>query len=321
MCENNHKNLHISILKKYQIGNTEQVLMINGANRANPLLLFLHGGPGTAQIGYARHFQKELEQHFTVVNWDQRGAGLSYSKQVLKRSMTIRQFTEDAIEIAEMLVNSFKVQKIYLAGYSWGALLALTVLQTRPDLFYAYYGISQVVNVREEEQAAYRCLEEMNHENKKSIPAILLRLIGPPPWNKQIRHEIFRLCIELRRGGFTHKRQQAIKIFSQMLFGKEYGVKGCLQYIRGQSFSSRTLMDELYHFDAFKSVPSIKVPCCFISGRHDLIIPGTIPESYCQRLSAPDKSWHWFENSAHSPHLEEPKLFADILSTHGRYHL
>lgn len=111
MCENNHKNLHISILKKYQIGNTEQVLMINGANRANPLLLFLHGGPGTAQIGYARHFQKELEQHFTVVNWDQRGAGLSYSKQVLKRSMTIRQFTEDAIEIAEMLVNSFKVQK------------------------------------------------------------------------------------------------------------------------------------------------------------------------------------------------------------------
>lgn len=166
MCENNHKNLHISILKKYQIGNTEQVLMINGANRANPLLLFLHGGPGTAQIGYARHFQKELEQHFTVVNWDQRGAGLSYSKQVLKRSMTIRQFTEDAIEIAEMLVNSFKVQKIYLAGYSWGALLALTALQERPDLFYAYYGISQVVNVREEEQAAYRCLEEMNHENK-----------------------------------------------------------------------------------------------------------------------------------------------------------
>lgn len=115
----------IAIMKELSIGNTKQMLMINGVDVKNPLLLFLHGGPGTPQIGYVRHYQKELEQYFTVVHWDQRGSGLSYSKRISHHSMTINHFIKDTIQVTQWLLAHFSKSKLYLAGHSWGSILAL----------------------------------------------------------------------------------------------------------------------------------------------------------------------------------------------------
>lgn len=114
----------IAIMKELSIGNTKQMLMINGVDVKNPLLLFLHGGPGTPQIGYVRHYQKELEQYFTVVHWDQRGSGLSYSKRISHHSMTINHFIKDTIQVTQWLLAHFSKSKLYLAGHSWGSILA-----------------------------------------------------------------------------------------------------------------------------------------------------------------------------------------------------
>ncbi len=110
----------IAIMKELSIGNTKQMLMINGVDVKNPLLLFLHGGPGTPQIGYVRHYQKELEQYFTVVHWDQRGSGLSYSKRISHHSMTIDHFIKDTIQVTQWLLAHFSKSKLYLVGHSWG---------------------------------------------------------------------------------------------------------------------------------------------------------------------------------------------------------
>ncbi|MDY7046983.1 alpha/beta hydrolase, partial [Virgibacillus sp. M23] len=91
--------------------------------------------------------------------------------------------------------------------------------------------------------------------------------------------------------------------------------------LNGLRFSKKHLTDELYRFNAFRSVPSIKVPCVFISGKHDLIVPAEISKQYYQELVAPEKRWVQFENSAHTPHIEEPSLFASTLSRHESYHL
>lgn len=92
-------------------------------------------------------------------------------------------------------------------------------------------------------------------------------------------------------------------------------------FLNGLRFSKKHLTDELYRFNAFTSVPSIKVPCVFISGKHDLIVPAEISKQYYQELEAPEKRWFQFENSAHTPHIEEPSLFANTLSRHARHHL
>ncbi|MCC8353624.1 alpha/beta fold hydrolase [Bacillus sp. AF23] len=310
------ENTSISFMKKLWIENTKQMLMINGNDKANPLLLFLHGGPGASQIGFIRSYQKELEQHFTVVNWDQRGSGLSYTKQIPQSSMTISQIIKDTIQVTEWLLDHFSKPKVYLAGHSWGSLLALHVLQERPDLFHAYYGISQVTNTQLEEKMAYDSLRKTNR-----FLSVALGLLGPPPWNKKIQHFIFRVCIELSRGGFTHHRRHILTVLCQLLAGNEYGIKNISRFIRGQRFSAKYLTDDLFRFDAFNSVSSIKVPSFFISGRHDLIVPAETSKQYYQFVDAPEKRWHYFKNSAHTPHIEEPSLFANTLSKHAVYHL
>lgn len=124
MNDNFKKTNRISMLQQLLINGSEQTIMINGDDRSNPLLLFLHGGPGTPQIGYARKYQNKLEKHFTVVNWDQRGAGLSYSKEIPGSSMTLDQLTADTIHLTERLCKQFSRQNIYrrlFVGVSSGA--------------------------------------------------------------------------------------------------------------------------------------------------------------------------------------------------------
>ncbi|MBU2661654.1 alpha/beta fold hydrolase [Bacillus cabrialesii] len=315
------KKRSIAIMKELSIENTKQMLMINGANTKNPLLLFLHGGPGTPQIGYVRHYQKELEEHFTVVHWDQRGSGLSYSKRISHHSMTISHFVNDAIQVTQWLLDHFSKTKLYLAGHSWGSLLALHVLRQRPGLFYAYYGISQVVNPHLEESAAYQYIREISDRKRASIRSSLIRFIGAPPWKKGIQHFIYRFCVEMGRGGLTHHHHQSLAVLFRMLTGHEYGIRNMHKFLNGLRFSKKHLTKELYQFNAFASVPSIKVPCFFISGKHDLIVPSEISKQYYQALEAPEKLWFQFENSAHNPHIEEPSLFASTLSNHALYHL
>ena len=237
----NFKTKRISMLQQLLINDSEQTIMINGDDKSNPLLLFLHGGPGTPQIGYARKYQSELEKHFTVVNWDQRGAGLSYSNEIPGSSMTLDQLTADTIHLTERLCKQFNRQKIYIAGYSWGSVLALHVLQERPDLYDGYIGISQVVNIQKEETEAYRLLTDWSEERKHRLLQKTLRFIGAPPWNSQLQRSLFLLCIEMKGGGFTHNPIGALKAGGRMLFGEPYGVRGSFLAARGQMFSLKHL--------------------------------------------------------------------------------
>src|SRR5205085_1392132 len=103
-----------------------------------------------------RAFQTPLEKRFTVVQWDQRGAGKSYSPRVPKSGMTVDQFVSDTCELAEWLRRNFRQEKIVLAGHSWGTIIGTLAVQKRPDLFSAYVGIGQVVDVVEGEKISYQ---------------------------------------------------------------------------------------------------------------------------------------------------------------------
>ena len=109
-------------LKKWLIGGIDQWILMkeDETSETKPVLLFLHGGPGSAQISYIDSFHEELDQDFTVVHWDQRGAGLSYQENLPDESMTIQQFIEDTIELTEKLLSHLGHSKLYIAGYSSG---------------------------------------------------------------------------------------------------------------------------------------------------------------------------------------------------------
>ena len=136
----------ISLLEKVSIGGTNQWITVRGEDRRNPILLYLHGGPGHAEMGSNPRF-KELEKRYVVVNWDQRGSGKSFSPNLSKETLNVDQFLSDTHEMVEMLKKRFGREKIYLVGHSWGSLLGMIEISKHPESLYAYVGVGQFADL------------------------------------------------------------------------------------------------------------------------------------------------------------------------------
>src|SRR5579883_3063068 len=166
------------------IGGIEQWITIHGTDSANPVLLVLHGGPGDALSPYANSLFPGWDKDFTMVEWDQRGAGRTYGKTgpSIESTMTIERMTKDGVEIAQYLTQHLGKRKLVLAGGSWGAILGMHMVHARPDLFYAFVAQSVVVNFKNELSVSYARVLEMAEaaNDQKTITA--LNSIGPPLW-------------------------------------------------------------------------------------------------------------------------------------------
>src|SRR5918998_1585470 len=131
-----------------RIGGIDQWIQIRGEDRDNPVLLVLHGGPGWSNATFTLPL-RSWEKHFTVVQWDQRGSGKTFGKhgKMGSGTMTIDRMAQDGIEVAEFVSKHLKKEKIILFAHSWGTVLGIPMISKRPDLFTAYVGTGQVVNM------------------------------------------------------------------------------------------------------------------------------------------------------------------------------
>ena len=165
------------------IGRIEQWISIRGEDIANPILLILHGGPGNAMTGLTYAHFRPLEAHFTVVQWDQRGAGKTFGRNGKAGSgeMSIARMAQDGIELVELVRADLGKDKVVLVGLSWGSILGTEMARLRPDLFSAYVGSGQVVDMPRGEQISYDALlaRLQGRSGTKAIAA--LEAIGPPP--------------------------------------------------------------------------------------------------------------------------------------------
>ncbi|MHB1628616.1 MAG: alpha/beta fold hydrolase [Bacilli bacterium] len=302
----------IAILEKAQINGWEQWLLIRGQDTRNPILLFLHGGPGTAQIAWARYYQKRLEKHFVVVNWDQRGAGLSFSERMPTQLMTIDQFVEDVRFLTESLLERFQQNKVFIVGQSWGSIIGMRAVARYPDLFHAYAGVGQVACMMDNEEISYRFVmgTARNSGNLKAIRE--LESIGQPPYQDHHALAIQRRWLQ-RFKGTIHGTSLARFMLMNLLRTTEYKARDWVAWVKGGSYSLKNLWAEIMTVDFFNEVPELLVPVYFCLGRHDYTVPSELAEKYLQALTAPHKELIWFENSAHAPNVEEPEHFQDVL--------
>ena len=140
------------------LGGARQVVNVRGADRNNPILIFIHGGPGAVEMPFAWAFQRPWEDFFTVVQYDQRGAGRSFLLEDPKKiapTLTIERYRDDAIELIELLRKRYDKRKVFLLGHSWGSIVGLSVAAKRPDLLFAYVGMGQYIDSKRGERTGY----------------------------------------------------------------------------------------------------------------------------------------------------------------------
>lgn len=306
----------ISEIVRTEIGGVEQGMIIKGKNKNNPVILFLHGGPGNPEYVLNKEYNIGLEDYFTVCWWDQRGSGMSYNTSIKKGSITLEQMILDTVEVTNYLRERFGQDKIYIMGHSWGSFLGINTVSKYPDLYQAYLGIGQVTNQFESEKLGYNLMLERAKElgDQKTIDKFRKYSLTTP---EDITTNYLMLRSETmnKQGhGVFHIEQSKMKLLMPILKANEYTLKDKYGYVAGSLLCLEQPMNQSqYTTDLNKTIPSLEVPVYIFHGIYDDQVSFNLSLQYYEKLKAPKKAFYQFNHSAHSPYMEEPNKFMQII--------
>ncbi len=314
---------NINRLVRVALGGVDQGILMQGNDSTKPVLLVLHGGPGYAMMPLMHENNTVLEDHFIVVNWDQLGAGLSYSPAISEERISLAQLISDARELTTYLKTEFNQQKIYLMGHSFGTVLAMYMVEQAPDDYYAIASVGQVVNVIENEQLSYDFALEASIADGNVLAVEALSSVGRPDDDGEYQVESgYEVTAQWMAyyGGDLYGKTSTDEI-EQAILNSDIYKEYQQQWLDGWELSQSLFNDTaVWEFDFRTDLPSIDVPVYFLTGRHDYDTPFVLVNEYYQLLSAPKKELIWFESSAHFPFYEEPELFNQALIDRFQHH-
>ena len=302
----------IAVLEMVPVGGIPQNIWLRGVSRSNPALILLHGGPGASESALFRHYNSELEQHFLVVYWEQRGTGRSYHTDIPPQSMNINQLVSDLDEVVDRVRQRFGKDKVVLLGHSWGTVLGTIYAARHPRKVAAYVGVAQVADVPRARQLSWEFAisEARRRGNAGAISE--LETIGPPPYASVDEMLATGKWVE-RFGGMFHTGLSTGKLIWAALNTDEANLVDLIKFGRGNRFSLVQLEDEISRLNLSASYRSFSVPVFFLLGRYDRNTSAVLAEHYFETIDAPQKRLVWFEQSAHNPPLEEPGKFNRVL--------
>lgn len=307
---------------KARIGGIDQWINVRGQDRANPMLLFVHGGPASPSMPTTWQWQRPVEEYFTVAHYDQRGVGKTLrasDAEAVAGTIRIDRFVDDAIEVAEHLRAKYGKDKLILVGHSWGTIVATRAALKRPELFHAYVGIGQVASVRENERISFEfgMAQARKHNNTEALKE--MEAIAPYPGDQPITRE---RIITARKwpqhyGGLSAYRSDSKYYYSGPILSPEYEQADWKAINEGSLLTLGRVLQEWTEVD-FSGIKQFPIPIVQFLGRHDYTTPTEPVVKWMAQLKAPSKHSVWFEHSAHMMPWEEPGKTLTSLLTYVR---
>jgi len=288
-------------------------LLTRGADRRLPVLLWLHGGPGGAERPLFRYYSGELENHFVVAYWDQRGAGRSFDPEADPGNLTVARHLADLDVIVDHLRSTFGQDRIVLLGHSWGGMLGILYAQRHPEKVAALIAVAPLVSPRESQQQQYKFVVTEATRNHDETTLTRLREIGPPPYRKASRVLAVDALAD-RYGAVYHRKPNRWRVLVAGVLRGLVTPWEIPRLIHANDVSLDAMTPELLTLDLRQTVPSVRVPVFFFLGRYDHHIGSAIAARYFESLQAAYKRLIWFEHSAHNVPFEEPARFDDTVT-------
>ncbi|OIK13194.1 alpha/beta hydrolase [Bacillus sp. MUM 13] len=298
-------NNSISSLEQVKINGSKQEIMIRGKDSDNPVIIFVHGGPGCPEIPYAKKYQNLLEKNFTVVNYDQRASGKSYHFFADYSNLTSDLLVKDLLEITDYISKRFG-KKILLIGHSFGTYIAMQAAYQAPEKYKAYIGIGQMSDTAQSETDSL--IYTINQAKKNNNTDDVLYLKRLTEKNKSGEMLTPRKYI-MKYGGSARSIDNPDGDNIGMLLSSEYKLLDVIRYNYGISFSQKKLLKDILKNPLPSKIKKLKLPCYFIMGKYDYETSSKAAKKYFNEIEANRKEFITFKKSAHYPHLEEKEKF------------
>ena len=286
-----------------RVGGVEQWVRIKGSNCANPIIVVVHGGPGNPNTPFADNLFKAWEKDFTMVQWDQRGAGMTYGRNPVtdEEPLEVERVRDDGVEVARYVAQRFNKQKVILMGGSWGSVVGVYMVKSNPEMFCAYISSSQVVN-RSGERASYDATLTLARAANDADSVAKLEALGPPPWSNPRNPGILRRVMRKQEGLRTELAPKSWSIYSP-----EYTTaKAEADYTAGEAYSWLQFVgingDGIYSkIDLYKLGPKFEVPFYMVQGQEDLLTMPEPSKRYFDYIQAPRKEFVLVPRAGHDP--------------------
>ncbi|CAD5276634.1 MULTISPECIES: alpha/beta hydrolase [unclassified Imperialibacter] len=333
------EGINISAAIKDQIFE-EKYIPINGiehwvtikGNRTKPVILFLHGGPGSVTSPYSDNIYEEWKKEYILVTWDQRGAGRTFGRNApnevdedywIENELSIDQMVKDGVELAEYLTKQLNKQKVILIGTSWGSILGTKMAIARPDLFFAYIGNSQFVDFNENHSYAYDKVLELARESDDSTSIQKLNLLGKPPY-KDARS--FGQMIRIVK---QYEQKDAIPApVDWWEIAPEYnnevdqknrynGEDYSFLYFAGHEKMGIKSMARDVNFN--RDAIEFEIPVYLVQGEKDISTASEISSAYFDKISAPDKAYYLIPGAGHGQNQSVVDMQFQILKEKLRF--
>jgi pimeloyl-ACP methyl ester carboxylesterase len=307
-----------------RIGGIEQWITLDGADCANPVILFVHGGPGNPLSPFMDQLYGKWKDSYTIATWDQRLSGRTYGRnepvtevteeRLAATSLTLDRLVADGIEVAEHLRRRLGKRKIILTGSSWGSVLGVHMAHERPDLFHAYVGVAQLVSSRENLAASHAATLAEARQRNDAASIATLEEIGPPPWTnprsfgrmrriiRKYEAEMTSPAPELKvaTGYDTGAERAAYEAGEEISFIKYVGLKG-------DGMAAQVDLPALG--------TKFALPMFFVQGEQDLLTRSSVTSAYVASLQAPGKMLVIVPRAGHDPNFELIEAHLGLMNT------
>lgn len=303
-------------LEKVTLNGTTQWIYITARKENLPVLLVIHGGPGFGMLPLLHATVPELEEYFTVVNWDQREAGKSFSKKTPLKTLKLAQYVDDAHDLTLILQKRFNTNKIYLMGQSFGTVIGLLTVAKYPSDYHAFISIGQVVSFAQNEIGSYNFALDAAKKANHKVALQQLEKIGKPNskgfYKSDKGYDVTSKWVEYF-GGSLYKHSNLDPIYD-LIFNNPIYKHDAHKIAQGYKFSEYLFDDKaVYEFNLEKVAKAIVIPTYFLMGKHDGETPYYVIKERFPSLPIKDKAFITFYESAHFPFYEEPEKFVMVM--------
>lgn len=293
------------------IGGIEQYVEIRGQDRSNPVLLVLHGGPGTSLVPITYRMFLPLEKQFTVVNWDQRGAGRTYGRNGVSEAptVTLPRMEQDTLELADYLRARLHKDRIGILAASGGSTFGLMFARHHPEKLYAYVGTGQVIDVKDAYQDTYDYALASARKDHNAAAVAEITAAGPPPW--QAREADQRVSKWLAYYSAKSEKDFTAEshILPLILFAPGYSLEDFKELLDGGAFTQKCLEKAFQTYDVRTYGLGYGTNMFFFQGDEDHRTPTKVVQAFLDSITAPHKEMVILPGGAHTAALALPELF------------